>query len=177
MTSDKLTGNKQKCLMTRISGPYRPFILAPAEGWWVGLWPITCAFGPVTIQSMDDLGRLQGRYPENFVLTSLLEFYQEGGGVKKGVLGGRWGILTKDMEDRVVPNIMNHVLLPQGSYPENFVLISLLEVCQECGVKKGVLGGRWGMMTGYLGDMVILDIVDDLLLPKENILKISYWYL
>ena len=32
---------------------------------------------------MDDLGRLQGRYPENFMLISLLEVCQEGGGVKK----------------------------------------------------------------------------------------------
>ena len=32
---------------------------------------------------MDDLGKLQGRYPENFVLISQLEVYQEGG-FKKG---------------------------------------------------------------------------------------------
>ena len=44
------------------------------------------------------------------------------------------------MEDRVIPDIMNHVFLPQGRYPENFVLISLLEVCQEGGVKQG---GTW----------------------------------
>ena len=30
---------------------------------------------------MDDLGRLQGRYPENFVLISQLEVCQEGGSV------------------------------------------------------------------------------------------------
>ena len=41
------------------------------------------------------------------------------------------------MEDMVIPGIMNDVFLPQGRYPENFVLISLLEVCQEGGVKKG----------------------------------------
>ena len=44
------------------------------------------------------------------------------------------------MEDRVIPDVMNNVLLPQGRYPENFVLISQLEVCQEGGVKKG---GTW----------------------------------
>ena len=55
----------------------------------MGLWPITWAFGPITIQSMDDLGRLQGRYPENFVLISQLEVCQEGG-VKKG---GTWRTL------------------------------------------------------------------------------------
>ena len=50
------------------------------------------------------------------------------------------GFLTGDMEDRVIPDIMNDVFLPQGRYPENFMLISQLEVCQEGGVKKG---GTW----------------------------------
>ena len=36
-----------------------------------------------------------------------------------------------DMDDRVIPDVMNNVLLPQGRYPENFVLISQLEVFQE----------------------------------------------
>ena len=36
---------------------------------------------------------------------------------------------------------MNDVILPQGGYPENFVLISQLELCQEGGVKKGVTLG------------------------------------
>ena len=62
------------------------------------------------------------------------------GGSRRGGLGGCWGFLTGDMEDRVIPDIMNDVFLPQGRYPENFVLISLLEVCQEGGVKKG---GTW----------------------------------
>ena len=48
--------------------------------------------------------------------------------------------LTIDREDMVIPDIMDYVLLPQGRYPENFLLISQLEVCQEEGVKKGVLG-------------------------------------
>ena len=41
------------------------------------------------------------------------------------------------MDDRVIPDVISDVLLPQGRYPENFVLISQLEVCQEGGVKKG----------------------------------------
>ena len=52
----------------------------------MGLRPLTWAFGPITIQSMDDLGRLQGRYPENFVLISQLEVCQEGGGQEGGYL-------------------------------------------------------------------------------------------
>ena len=47
------------------------------------------------------------------------------------------------MAEMVVSDIMNDVFLPQGRYPENFVLISLLEVCQEGGVKKGC---TWRML-------------------------------
>ena len=47
---------------------------------------------------------------------------------------------ARDIEDMVVPDIMNDVFLPQGRYPENFMSISQLEVCQEGGVKKG---GTW----------------------------------
>ena len=63
------------------------------------------------------------------------------------------------MDDRVIPDVMNDVLLPQGRYPENFVLISQLEVCQEGGVKKGVLGGGWRFLTGDMEDRVIPDIM------------------
>ena len=45
----------------------------------------------------------------------------------------------------VIPEAMNDVYLPQGRYPENFVLISLFEVCQEGGVKKG---GTWRTLNG-----------------------------
>ena len=65
-----------------------------------------------------------------------------GRGVKKGVLGGCLGFLTGYMEDMVIPDVMNDVFLPQGRYPEIFVLISQWEVCQEGGVRKGVLGGH-----------------------------------
>ena len=44
------------------------------------------------------------------------------------------------MEDRVIHEVMNDVFSPQGTYPENFVLISQSEVFQEGGVKKG---GTW----------------------------------
>ena len=45
------------------------------------------------------------------------------------------------MDDRVIPDVMNDVSVPQGIYPENFMLISQLEVCQEGGgVKKE---GTW----------------------------------
>ena len=44
------------------------------------------------------------------------------------------------MEDMVIPDVMNDVFLPQGRYPENFVLISQLEEGQEGG---GHEGGTW----------------------------------
>ena len=45
--------------------------------------------------------------------------------------------LTRDMEVWVFLDIMNDVFLPKGRYPENFVLISQLEVCQEGGGQEG----------------------------------------
>ena len=44
------------------------------------------------------------------------------------------------MDDRVILDFMIDILLSYGTYPENFMLISQLEVCQEGGVKKG---GTW----------------------------------
>ena len=64
---------------------------------------------------------------------------------RKGVLRGHCGFLTGDMEDLVIPDLMNDVFLPLGRYPENFMLISQLEVCQEGGVKKG---GTWRTLGG-----------------------------
>jgi hypothetical protein len=45
------------------------------------------------------------------------------------------------MEDMVVTDVMNDVFLPEGRYPENFVLTSQLEVCQEGGGSRR--GGTW----------------------------------
>ena len=44
------------------------------------------------------------------------------------------------MDDRVIVDIMNDVLLPQGRYSEKFVLISQLEVCQEGGYLEDIEG-------------------------------------
>ena len=50
------------------------------------------------------------------------------------------GFLTGDLEDIVIPDVMDDVFLPKGRYPENFVLISQLEEGQEGRVKKE---GTW----------------------------------
>ena len=44
------------------------------------------------------------------------------------------------MDDRVINYVMNDLLLPQGRYPENFMVIYQQKVCQEGWVKKG---GTW----------------------------------
>ena len=134
-----------------------------------------------------------------------------GRGVKKG---GTWGTLrVSDQRHGGYGCSWCHewCFLPQGRYPENFVLISHLEVCQEGGVKKcstwktlgvpdqrhgwqgyswchewcsftprkvpwnifvdisigsvskrGVLGVRWGFLTGDMEDGVILEAMEDL---------------
>ena len=46
------------------------------------------------------------------------------------------------MEDRVIHDIIDYLILFQERYPESFLLISVLEVFQEQGVKKG---GTWRM--------------------------------
>ena len=71
------------------------------------------------------------------------------------------------MEDMVIPDIMNDVLSPQGKYPENFVLISQLEVCQEGGVKQGVLGGCLGFLTQDTEERVIFDVMEDIFILKN----------
>ena len=72
------------------------------------------------------------------------------------------GFLTGDMEDRVITDIMNHGLLPQGRYPENFVLIYQLEMCQEGWPRRGYLEA-W--RHGDMEDRVIPDVLNDVILP------------
>ena len=50
---------------------------------------------------------------------------------RRGVFGGCLRFLTRDLEDMVIPDVTGDLNLPQGRYPDSFVLISLLEVCQE----------------------------------------------
>merc|ERR1711951_233189 len=112
----------------------------------------------VILDVMNEFFLPQGRYPENFLLISQLEVCQEGGS-RRGVLGGRWGVLTGDLEDRAIFDVINDVLLPQGRYPENFVLISQLKVCQEGGGSR-----RWAWLTLKAPDMddrAIPDVMND----------------
>ena len=65
--------------------------------------------------------------------------------VKKGgsfmiILGGRWGLLTGDFEDRFILDVMNDHVWPKGRYPESFVSISSLKVYQEGGL---LYSGTW----------------------------------
>ena len=43
----------------------------------------------------------------------------------------------------VIFDVMDDLIFPKGRYQEQFVLISLLGMCQEWGVKKG---GTWRIL-------------------------------
>ena len=53
------------------------------------------------------------------MLISLLEVCQEGGVQEGGYLEDVGGFLTGDMEERVIPDVMNVFFLPQGRYPKH----------------------------------------------------------
>ena len=75
--------------------------------------------------------------------------------------------LTGEMEDRVIPDTMNHVYLPQGRYPAKFCDdIFIGSVSGRGGLRRGLLGGRYGFLTGDMEDSVILDTMDDLGRPQ-----------
>ena len=76
------------------------------------------------------------------------------------------------MEDRVIPDVMNHVFLPQGRYPENFNSSQFKCLQKFCHWKCVRKGGTWrtlmGFLTGDLEDRVILDTMDDLGGPQGS---------
>ena len=107
-------------------------------------------------------------YPKEDTLK-ILCLYLNGKCVRKGVsrrgvIGGQWGLLTRQMDDRVTPDFKKDIFLPYWRYPEIFVLICQREVCQEGEVRKGVLGGHWWFLTRDMDDRVIPDIMNDVLL-------------
>ena len=79
----------KRAVINRISGDYTLMSWASEVAFWTFIVAGGWAFGPITVQAMDNLGRFQGRYPENIVLISQLEECQEEG-VKKG---GTWRTL------------------------------------------------------------------------------------
>ena len=83
------------------------------------------------------------------------------GGSRRRVRGGR--SLTTDLEDLVIPEAIYDLILPQERYRESFVLISVLEMCQEFG-GEGQEGGNLRMSRvpdWNLDDMVIPDVIGD----------------
>ena len=57
-----------------------------------------------------------------------------GGTLKKWIVNC---ILILLVDDRVIHDVMNDILLPKGRYPENFMMISQWELCQEVEIEKG----------------------------------------
>ena len=68
----------------------------------------------------------------------------------------------------VILDAMDYHVRPEGIYPDSFMSISSLEVCQEGGSFIVVLGGCWGFLIGDLEDRVILDVMDVLGRPQGS---------
>ena len=61
---------------------------------------------------------------------------------RTGILGGRWGFLTEDLEDRVILDTMDHLGGPHGSYTESFVIIFIF---------------GWDIRVCYIGNKNVTD--------------------
>ena len=87
---------------------------------------------------------------------------------RRGVLGGRWGLLTRPMEDVVIPVFMNDVFLSQGRYPEHFVLIYNYKCVKNGGSRRGYMDdieGSWSD-TWRTGSSLMSGMI---FLPKQPI--------
>ena len=91
---------------------------------------------------MDDLLWPKERYPESFVFISLFEVCQEWG-VLDGGTSRTLMVPDRIHEGQGHPWCHGWPFWPKGRYPEMFMLISLLEVCQEWGVLHG---DTWRML-------------------------------
>ena len=67
---------------------------------------------------------------------------------------------SSGLEDRFLFDITHVLDRPKGPYKENFVFISLLDVCLEIWSVIGLLGWCWGSLTGEIDEKVILDMMD-----------------
>ena len=149
--------------------PSKEIKKAPSKIFWMNpcLQPIPWAFGPITIQSMDDLDRRQGRYLENFMFIPQLEVCQERGGQEGRYLediGGSW------LETWRTGSFLTSWIM--FFYSKEDTLKIWWWYINWKSVRKGVSGrgvlkGCWGFMTGDLDDRVIPDIINDVILPLE----------
>ena len=65
------------------------------------------------------------------------------GGSRRGVLGERWGFLIGNLEDRVIPDVMNDVFCTPRKIPGKF--------CVDISIRS--VSGRGGQEGGYLEDI------------------------
>ena len=107
--------------VSRIGGPLR--------GLFRGQWGLLAGDLEDSVIHYGNDGTIlpQGRYSESFVFISLLDVSQEWESFW-GVLGGHWGFLTWDIDDKVILDIMDDMVWPLGSYPESFRLLSSCSV-------------------------------------------------
>ena len=109
----------------------------------------------------------QGKHSESFVLTSVLEVCQEWR-VKNG---GTWRILrVPDWRLGGLDQSWCHwwSYFTPWRLPWKFCVDIFIRSVSGMGVKKGGVGGYWWFLTGDMKDMVILDALDDLVVPQES---------
>ena len=111
-------------------------------------------------QERGDLEDIEDNWPEtettwSFLMSWMILFYPQEDTLKvscwylyykcvrNGGSRGHWGFLTGGLENMEILDVVDDLTLPQRRYPESLVLMSLLEVYQEFGVKKG---STWRML-------------------------------
>ena len=64
------------------------------------------------------------------------------GGQEGGYLEDVGGVLTQDMEDRVISDVMNHVLLPQVLFKGTIIIIHVVHFWREGGSSVNIFVGQ-----------------------------------
>ena len=85
----------------------------------------------------------QRKMPWNICIYIFIRSVSRIGGCFQEILGGFWGFLTGYLVGRVILDIMDYFIWPQGRQLGSLVSISLLELIQEWGVLNG---GTWRML-------------------------------
>ena len=96
-------------------------------------WSKTWRKGSSLISWMMDF--TLGKIPWKFHVHMFIRSWS-GVGSRREVFGGHWGFLMGNWEDWVILDFMDY-FFTQGKTPWKYVLISLLEVFQECRFKIG----------------------------------------
>ena len=86
-------------------------------------------------------------------------------GSRRGVLGERWGHLTRDMDNRVTPDVLKDIFYPNQCTLKFSCWYLNGRSFRKRGSRRGVIGVHWGLLIRDMDDRVTPDIRKDILLP------------